>query len=122
MASEGFELVDRKAAADTIRRMNEEDLRFLNRLIVDRLRLIGQARSMTMLARFSVGDRVGFPSTTGEQKSGVIVRLNKKTASIDTDDGQHWKVHPSFLTLAAGDTIEVPPSSQKLISGVEPSE
>jgi len=56
MAGERFELVDRMAAVEAIRRMNEEDLRFLNRLIVERLKFIAQARSTTLLARFSVGD------------------------------------------------------------------
>ena len=104
MAGERFELVDRAAAVEAVRRMNEEDLRFLNRLIVERLKLMGQARSTAMLSRFSVGDRVGFPSTSGERKLGVIIRLNKKTASIATDDGQHWNVHPGFLTpIGPGD-------------------
>ena len=62
MAGERFELANRAAAVEAIRRMNEEDLRFLNRLIVERLKLIAQARSTTMLARFSVGDRVSFQS------------------------------------------------------------
>jgi len=101
MTVERFELVDRAAAAKAIQRMDEEDLRFLNRLIVERLKLIGQARSTAMLARFSLGDRVSFQSSAGEQKTGVIVRLNKKTASIATDDGQQWNVHPGFLTAAS---------------------
>ncbi len=106
MAGERLELVDRAAAVETIRRMNEDDLRFLNRVIVERLKLIGQARSTTMLARFSVGDRVGFQSTSGERKVGVIIRLNKKTASIATDDGQQWNVHPGYLTPVGPGDIE----------------
>ncbi len=39
MENNRFELVDRAAAVEAIRRMNEEDLHFLNRLIVDRLKL-----------------------------------------------------------------------------------
>ncbi len=108
MAGESFELADRAAAAEAIRRMNEEDLRFLNRLIVERLKLIGQARSTAMLAHFSVGDRVSFQSHTGERKTGVIVRLNKKTASIRTDEGQQWNVHPGFLSSVRTGTIEPP--------------
>ena len=50
--------------------MNEEDLRFLNRLIVERLKLIGQARSTAMLAHFSMGDRVTFQSSSGQPKPG----------------------------------------------------
>ena len=105
--NERFDLVDRTAAAEAIRRMNEDDLRFLNRLIVERLKLISQARSTTMLARFSLGDRVSFPANTGERKTGVVVRLNKKTASICTEDGHHWNVHPSFLTAVGPDAIDV---------------
>jgi hypothetical protein len=91
---------------DAILRMSEDDLRYLNRLIVERLKLIGQARSTVMLARFSVGDRVSFQSPSGERKSGVIIRLNKKTASITTDDGQRWNVHPGFLTADDAGRIE----------------
>jgi hypothetical protein len=107
MAGERFELADRAAAAETIRRMNEEDLRFLNRLIVERLKLIGQARSTAMLSRFSVGNRVSFQSTSGAVKSGIIIRLNKKTASIATHDGQQWNVHPGFLTPVGPGDIEL---------------
>jgi hypothetical protein len=102
------QLADRSAAAEAIRKLNEDDLRFLNRLIVERLKLINQARSTVMLAHFSVGDRVYFPASTGERKAGVIVRLNKKTASIRTDDGQHWNVHPGFLIAENPRKIEPP--------------
>jgi hypothetical protein len=108
MTGESLELVDRAGAAEAIRRMGEDDLRYLNRLIVERLKLIHQARSTVMLANFSVGDRVSFQSSTGERRTGIIVRLNKKTASIATDEGQQWNVHPGFLSSARTDTIELP--------------
>jgi hypothetical protein len=98
MGNETFTLVDRASAVETIRRMNEDDLRFLNHLIVERLKLLSQARSTVMLARFNPGDLVSFQSTTGERKIGVVVRLNKKTASVATNDGQHWTVHPGYLS------------------------
>ena len=92
-----FELADRAQVTEAIWKLSEEDLHFLNRVIVERLRLISQARSTVMLAHFSVGDRVSFPTATGEYKAGVIVRINKKTASIATDDGHRWNVHPAYL-------------------------
>lgn len=97
MPGERLELLDRTTAVEAIARMNEDDLRFLNRVIVERLKLIGQARSAAMMARFNVGDRVTFQSTASERKAGVIIRLNKKTASVATDDRQQWNVHPGFL-------------------------
>jgi hypothetical protein len=55
-----------------------------------------------------VGDRVSFMTSTGQRKVGIIVRLNKKTASIDTDDGQQWKVHPGYLSAVDQRKIESP--------------
>ena len=93
--------MNRTEAAETIWKLNEEDLHFLNRLIIERLKLIHQARSTVMLAHFNVGDRVHFSTGAGDQKTGVIIRLNKKTASIATDDGQRWNVHPGYLRASA---------------------
>ncbi len=100
MAGEWYKLENREGAAEAIRRMGEEDLLYLNRLIVERLKLISQARSTTLLAHFSIGDRVSFQTPSGERKSGIIQKLNKKTATIRTDDGHHWNVHPGFLSPA----------------------
>lgn len=117
MADNRFEPMDRTAAAEAIRKWNEDDLRYLNRLIVERLKLIHQARSTVMLANFNVGDRVRFPAGVGEEKTGVIIRLNKKTASIATDDGHRWNVHPGFLTAAASPKAEN--AGQKPVAGIE---
>ena len=85
------------AAAEAIPRLGEQDLIYLNHLIVERLKLISQARSTSLMAAFGPGDRVEFDIPTGERKAGMVLRLHKKTASIQTDDGQLWKVHPAFL-------------------------
>ena len=33
----------------------------------------------------------------GWYKHGIVQRLNKKTASVHTDEGQNWKVSPGLL-------------------------
>jgi hypothetical protein len=102
MGAGPYKLENRESVAEAIRRMDVDDLQYLNRLIVDRIKLIAQARSTTLLARFGVGDRVGFQSPIGSQ-TGIIIRLNKKTASIQTDDGHQWNVSPGLLTpVSAG--------------------
>ena len=101
MLNDQSELINPADIADAIRLLSEEELIYLNRLIVDRLKLLNQARSTVMLSRFSVGDRVSFSSSNGDRKSGVVTRLNKKTASVITDNGQRWNVHPGFLTADA---------------------
>jgi hypothetical protein len=81
--------------------MGQEDLLFLNRMVVERLTLLAQARSTVQLAQFAQGDRVEFTTQDGIVKHGVVVRLNKKTASLRTDDAQNWKVSPALLRKAA---------------------
>lgn len=93
-------LLDREAFLEALRHMGEEDLRFLNQRVVERLNLLAQAKSTVQLAQFSQGDRVWFTLDNGEVKRGVIVRLNKKTASLVTDDQQRWKVSPGLLRKA----------------------
>ncbi|HPJ26689.1 MAG TPA: hypothetical protein PLW97_09375 [Synergistaceae bacterium] len=98
-------IVDRASAVEAIKRLNEEDLLFLNRLIVERLKLISQARATTLMTGFTKGDRVGFQAPDGRMLEGMVLRLNKKTISVVADDGLQWNVSPGLLHLiqSAGD-------------------
>ncbi|HQU17177.1 MAG: hypothetical protein B7Z66_12695 [Chromatiales bacterium 21-64-14] len=98
-------IVDRVSAVEAIKRLGEEDLLFLNRLIVERLNLISQAHATTQMTGFTRGDRVGFQAPDGRMREGVVLRLNKKTVSVATDDGHQWNVAPGLLRLirSAGD-------------------
>jgi hypothetical protein len=58
-------IIDRLSAIEAMKRLNEDDLLFLNRLIVERLKLISQARSTSLMASFTRGDRVGFQAPDG---------------------------------------------------------
>lgn len=92
-------IIDRVSAVEAIKRLNEEDLLFLNGLIVERLKLISQARSTRLMAGFTRGDRVGFQAPDGRIVEGIVLRLNKKTVSVATDDGHQWNVAPGLLRL-----------------------
>lgn len=95
-------LLDRELFVHALRHMGEEDLRYLNRMVVERLNLLAQARSTVQLAQFAEGDRVCFTTNDGSVKRALVLRLNKKTASLLTDDGQNWKVSPMLLRKATG--------------------
>ncbi|MFH0919097.1 MAG: hypothetical protein V1913_01935 [Fibrobacterota bacterium] len=95
--SEWVKLIDRNSAVEAIQKLCEEDLRFLNRLIVERLKWLHQAKSMMEMAKFSVGDRVSFWNSAGNFISGVVHRLNKKTITIVADGGMQWNVSPGLL-------------------------
>ncbi|MBU2501200.1 hypothetical protein KJ682_07735 [bacterium] len=105
MKPDSVKIVDRISAVEAIKRLGEEDLLFLNLLIVERLKLISQARATTLMTGFTRGDRVCFRATDGSLLEGVVLRLNKKTVSVATDDGHQWNVSPALLRLiqSAGD-------------------
>jgi hypothetical protein len=73
--------------------------------IVERLKLISQARATTLMTSFTKGDRVGSQAPDGRILEGTVLRLNKKTISVATDDGHQWNVPPGLLRLvqSAGD-------------------
>ncbi|HUX08306.1 MAG TPA: hypothetical protein VMX35_13445, partial [Acidobacteriota bacterium] len=75
----------------------EEELLYLNRLVVERLKLISQEKSTRAMGRFNIGEMVEFEDNAGARKTGRIVKLNKKTATIITTEGQHWNVAPGLL-------------------------
>jgi hypothetical protein len=75
MSDEQKSIGDKTGIAEAVRRMGEEDLRYLNRLIIERLRLIHQAHSTRLMADFSPGDRVSF-ETPGGRKTDIIRKLN----------------------------------------------
>lgn len=90
-------VVDREMFVQALRHMGEQDLLFLNRMVVERLNLLAQARSTVQLAQFAEGDRVQFTANDGSTQHGMVIRLNKKTASVLTIEGQNWKVSPALL-------------------------
>lgn len=90
-------LLDRALFTEALRHMSEADLVSLNHMVVERLNLLAQARSTVQLARFAQGDRICFTARDGTEKHGTVLRLNKKTVSVCTDDNQRWNVSPELL-------------------------
>lgn len=81
--------------------MSEAELRELNREIVRRLELYSSTRRKMQLMSFRVGDRVEFDD--GYQiLSGIVTRVNQKTASVQADDGRGWRVAPTLLRRVVG--------------------
>ena len=80
-----------------IDRLTEAELLDLNRRIVERLRFLHQMRAHATMLQVAIGDRVTFETNEGRTVVGAVVRYNKKTVSVMTDDGPRWNVSPRFL-------------------------
>jgi hypothetical protein len=79
-------------------KLSEDELIELNRRIVERLQLMRSAKSLTQLARFSVGMVVEFDTDDGRTVSGTVARLNRQTATVVAASGR-WRVSPSRLRV-----------------------
>ena len=91
-------LFDRNSAVETINKLSEVDLRFLNHLIVERIKSINRYKSTNQLSRFCPGDTVRFKTLDGVDKIGTVIRVNQKTLSISTGESDGWwKLSPVLV-------------------------
>jgi hypothetical protein len=79
--------------------LTEAELVDLNRRIVERLRMIRQVHAHVKMLEFTIGERVWF-QTDVRKVEGVLVRYNKKSVTVVTDDGERWNVAPGLLQRA----------------------
>jgi hypothetical protein len=80
-----------------IDQLTEAELLELNHHVVARLRLLQQARALTQMADFKIGDRVAFQPPGQATVIGMLTRYNRKTVTVVTDEGRQWNVSPSML-------------------------
>ncbi len=78
-----------------IDKLSREELLELNHRIVERLKYLASREALELSKKFKVGDIVEFRSGKNMVR-GIIIRINRKTMSIKTNEGQ-WNVHPQFL-------------------------
>jgi len=77
--------------------LSEAELRDLNRRVVERLRSIQQLKTYDAMLRLSVGEQVSFDDQYGDPVYGVLIRHNRKSVTVHSDDGRHWHVSPQLL-------------------------
>jgi hypothetical protein len=75
----------------------EEELHHLNRLIVERIRLMHQVKAHRVMTQFRVGQRVQFTTPTGQLVIGVLTKYNRKSVGVISDQGVRWTVGPGLL-------------------------
>ena len=84
-----------------IDKLSMEELLDLNRRIVERLKYLAARDTLEISKKFRVGDTVEFQSEDSTIH-GLVIRINRKTLSIKTKEGQ-WNVPPQFLKKVAQD-------------------
>jgi hypothetical protein len=84
-----------------IDQLTEPELVDLNRRIVERLRMLHQMHAHVRMLEFHIGERVSFQGDRQKVVVGTLVRYNKKSVTVVTDDGGRWTVSPGLLRKAA---------------------
>ena len=83
-----------------IDKLSEKELTDLNHKIVERLKFLESMRTHTEMLEFSVGEKVSFRPPGRGDLVGVLVKYNKKTVTVLTEEGQKWNVSPQLLSRA----------------------
>lgn len=97
-STDKFILLDKNTAVEAISKLEIEDLHFLNKLIVDRLKHLVNCKQNVEISKFYPGCRVRFTTKVGELKTGTVIRVNQKTISVEVDgEIGYWKVSPLLL-------------------------
>ena len=78
--------------------LTEEDLIELNHKIVARLRFLSQMRSHSKMLDFRIGERVKFRPDGRAEVTGTLTQYNRKTVTVITESGEHWRVAPGLLS------------------------
>lgn len=73
------------------------ELSILNRMEVDRMRTIQKAGTLVSMSHFNIGDRVSWDGSDGIKGTGIVIRLNHKTASVRISNEGYWNVSPQLL-------------------------
>jgi len=84
-----------------IDQLTEPELVDLNRRIVERLRMLHQMHAHVRMLEFHIGERVSFQTDQHKVIEGTLVRYNKKSVTVVTEDGGRWTVSPGLLRTAA---------------------
>jgi len=74
-----------------------DELIELNDRIVERIKQLEDRQVLHDMMAFNLGETVSFDSKYGRQV-GTIVKFNRKTVVVITDEGRKWKVSPHFLS------------------------
>lgn len=84
---------------NALNRLSHDELVYLNREVVERIRFLRQANTMIEMTKFRVGDKVEFDSDDHRHIVGVVIRVNQKSVSVQPDDNPRatWRVHPARL-------------------------
>ncbi|OEC93550.1 hypothetical protein [Rhizobium sp. YK2] len=86
--------------------LDEAALISLHDRIVGRLQLLDLEKTVRALRQIKIGGRVIFERPDNTLVSGIVIRRNRKTVSIQVDDNTQWNISPHLIRITQEDVRE----------------
>jgi len=77
--------------------LSVEELLKLNQVICDRIDYLRALSDQEKMRQLHIGNTVSFESREGTV-FGIVIKLNRKTVVVLSEDQRQWKVPPGMLT------------------------
>jgi len=74
-----------------------EELIQLNHRVVERIRMLQAMQAHVDMMAFNLGAKVSFDTDHG-RVVGTLVKYNRKTVNVVSDDGRQYRVTPGLLS------------------------
>jgi len=88
-----------------------DELVTLNHHIIVRLKMQESMEAHKSMMQFHPGARVSFDSPHDERLSGTVMKFNRKTVTVVTDNGQRWNISPHLLSpikdIPVGSVVDI---------------
>ena len=78
--------------------MTIEQLLELNQVICDRIDYLRAKQDQNVLAQIHIGNQVSFKTDEGTV-FGIVIKKNRKTVIVLTEDKRRWKLPPGMLSI-----------------------
>lgn len=92
--------------------LSYEELLELNHRVVARLKMLESMQAHVEMMAFNLGARVSFEAQGG-RLLGTLVKYNRKTVSVVTDNGQRWNISPHLLSPVKDANAHRPPTANR---------
>ena len=84
-----------------------EELMQLNQRVVERIKMLQAMQAHVDMMAFNLGTKVSFDTDEG-RVIGTLVKYNRKTVNVLTDDGRHYRVTPGLLSAVKDVDVTTP--------------
>jgi len=78
--------------------LSMQELEELNDRVVERLKFLDTVRAQRAMMEMNLGTQVSFASPRHGRVFGTIIKFNRKTVVVLSEERRQWRVPPHILT------------------------